>query len=169
MTPSFQLHNDVCLDSGVVRTVDYHRGNPSSIPADYRSFRTVWRVRRNATNIQVLLRAKEHLTTAGEVTGRNVVKLTSQLKTGTKVRQLTSVILTGLVSSIQKKTKAFGVDGMMWGKKRRRVGLIDFVLPADPYFMLICMPTSLVSAFIMHINSPPDGISTHHLSLFLKL
>ena len=37
---------------------------------------------------------REHLTTAGEVTGRNVVKLTCQLKTGTKARQLTSVKLT---------------------------------------------------------------------------
>ena len=69
----------------------------------------------------------------------------------------------------EKKLKLLGVDGMMWGEKRRRVGLIDFVLLADPYFMLICMHTSLVSAFIMHINSPLDGISTHHLSLFLKL
>ena len=45
------------------------------------------------TNIKDLLRAKDHLTSddGRRVTGRNVVKLASQLKTGTKVRQLTSV------------------------------------------------------------------------------
>ena len=48
--------------------------------------RYVRRVRHNATNIHVFLRAKEHLKTAGEAADRNVVNLTSQLKTGTKVR-----------------------------------------------------------------------------------
>ena len=96
----------------------YHRGNPSSSPAaaNHRNFHKGWHLLCNAINIQVLswnewtvnkwrkntqvlLRAKEHLTTAGEVTGRNIVKITSQLKTGTKVRQLASVILTSNISS----------------------------------------------------------------------
>ena len=52
---------------------------------------------------------KEHLTTAGEVTGRNVVKLTSQLKTGSKVRQLTSVMLNNCWKVfLQKKKKKIG-------------------------------------------------------------
>ena len=80
-----KLMETICSDSDwvvrlvdrVVRTVAYHQGTPDSIPTYHRDFRKARRVRRGAS-AQALLRAKEHLAMLGEVTGRKIVKLTSQ-------------------------------------------------------------------------------------------